>query len=179
MISGGRERVVKVAGVARRPSIRPKPVTPPRASLAPTPTWTLPPVRTPQPRIGKRRVLELVDQDDSVDQSVPELPSLSVAPRPRWNLPRTLAFAVAAVLAASLTTAAVVWTASARRDAAEATEAVGTTTLVSASLAVPVVPVAPPPNANAGVAPSSPAIPVVDVNELPSVPGRVATGASR
>ena len=179
MISGGRERVVKVAGVARRPSIRPKPVTPARASLAPTPTWTLPPARTPQPRIGKRLVLVLVDQDDGVDQSVHELPSLAVAQRPRWKLARTLAFAVAAVLAASFTTAAVVWTASARRDAAETTEAVGTTTLASASLAIPGVPVAPPPNANASVAPASPPIPVVDVNELPSVPGRVASGASR
>ena len=157
MISGGRERVVKVAGVARRPSIRPKPVTPPRASLALTPTWTLPPVRTPEPRIGKRLVLELVDQDDSMEQSVTEPASLAVAPQPFWKLPRTLAFAVAAVLAASFTTAAVVWTASARRDAAEATEAVGTTTLASASLAMPGVPQALSPVANAGLAPSSPA----------------------
>lgn len=179
MISGGSERVVKVAGVTRRPSIRPKPVTPPRASLVPTPTptWRLPPVRTPELRVAKRPTLVLVEQDDTVDELV--TPSLVIAPSARsWKQPRTLALAVAAVLAAAFTTTAVVWTASARRDAAEATEAVGTTTLASASLSMPVAPAAPP-TANAGEAPSSPAIPVVDVNSLPSVPGRIASGASR
>ena len=179
MISGGSEREVKMAGVARRPSIRPRPVTPPRVSLVTTPTWTLPPVRTPQPRIAKRLVLELVDPDESTYPSVTQVPSLVVAPSPFWKQPRTLALAVAAVLAAALTTIAVVWTASARREVAEATEAVGTTTLASASLAMPVVPVASPPSAKARVAPASPAIPVVDVNSLPSVPGRIASGASR
>lgn len=176
MISGGNARVSNVAGVARRPAIRPKPVTPPRASLAPTPTWTLPPVRSPAPRVAKRPVLLLVDQDDR-DEVVTDVPSLAVAPSARaWRQPRTLALALASVLAAAFATTALVWTASARRDAAEATEAVGTTTLASASLALPAGPVAPP---TANAAAPSPAIPVVDVNSLPSAPGRVASGASR
>ncbi len=178
MISGGNDSVVKVAGAARRPSIRPKAVTPPRtASPDPlrTPTWTLPPVRTPAPRIAKRPILELVDQDDSESELVAPPPS-SLVLAPWWKQPRTIALVAASVLAAAFTTAAVVWTASARRDAAEAIEAVGTTTLASASLtlsAPPASPVLAPP------AQVAPAIPVVDVNSLPSVPGRVASGSAR
>ncbi len=178
MISGGSDRVNHVAGVARRPSIRPKPVTPPRASLAPTPTWTLPPVRPPEPRVAKRPILMLVEQDDR-DEVVADLPSLVVPPRARaWRQPRTLALAIASVLAAVFATTAGVWTASARRDAAEATQAVGTTTLASASLAMPAAPVAAA-STNAAATPASPAVPVVDVNSLPSVPNRIASGASR
>jgi hypothetical protein len=184
MISGGSERVVKVSGVTRRPSIRPKPVTPPRSSLAPTPTptptWRLPPVRAPEPRVARRPTLVLVEEDESVEELVMPAPFALPSARSRMQ-PRTLGLAVAAVLAAAFTTAAVVWTASARRDAAEAKEVVSTTTLASASLSMPVAPAAPP-RAKAAAAPSSsprPAIPVVDVNSLPSVPGRIASGASR
>jgi len=174
MMAGGNERVVKVAGTARRPSIRPKPVTPPRTAtpLHHTGTWTLPPVRTPAPHVAKRPVLTLVGPDESLDAVLSGgLPSLVTVAW--WRQPRAVALVVASVLVAAFATTAVVWTASARRDAAEATEAVGTTTLASASLSLPAPPAAP-----ASDAPVAPAIPVVDVNSLPSVPGRVATSSA-
>jgi hypothetical protein len=185
MIEGGSDRMgdasaVKTAGVSRRPSIRPKPVTPPRsaAPLHQTGTWTLPPVRTPAPRtvVAKRPVLVLVEQDEST-RDVASMLSPGVEGIAWWRQPRAVALVVASVLVAGFATTAIVWTASARRDAAEGTEAVGTTTLASASLASPVAPRAPP----VLVAPSvgQPAILEVDVNRLPSAPSRVASGAPR
>ena len=174
MMAGGSDRVVKAAAV-RRPSIRPKPVTPPRAA-APAraaATWTLPPVRTPEVRAPKRPVLALVGPDESLDDVATDLPSFASAPSPSpWLPPRSVALAVAAVLAAAFATTAIVWTAIARRDAAEVTEAVGTTTLASASLPLTASPAL-------TAEPDRPAIPVVDVNSLPSAPSLTASGAPR
>lgn len=177
MISGGNDGVVKVAGAARRPSIRPKPVTPPRAQspLQQTGTWKLPPVRTPAPHavVAKRPVLALVEQEEEV-----AIEPASLALVAWWRQPRTVALVAASVLAAAFATTAVVWTASARRDAAEAAEAieaVGTTTLASASLSLSSPPLPAPP----ATITTEPAIPVVDVNSLPPAPSRVASGATR
>ena len=173
MMAGRNDGVVKVAGAPRRPSIRPKAVTPPRADapLTLTPTWTLPSVRTPEPRVAKRPHLVLLDQDETFDEIASELPALR--PAAWWNQPRSVALAVASVLAAAFATSAVVWTAMARRDLDEASVAVSTTTISSASLSL-----TSPLSVTAPL--SAPAaIPVVDVNSLPSVPNRMATRSAR
>jgi hypothetical protein len=184
MMAGGKDGV-KVASSARRPSIRPKAVTPPRAGASShvtlaahdTPTRRLPPVRTPEPRIAKRRVLVLVDQDDTIDEVASQLPALVMAPHESawWKQPRSVALVVVSVLAAAFTTTAVVWTALARRDAAEASVAVSTTTISSASLTLeaPLVPTLAEPRRHDS------AIPVVDVNSLPAAPSRMATSSAR
>jgi hypothetical protein len=125
--------------------------------------------------VAKRPVLALVEQDEST-RDVTSVPT-PVEVLAWWRQPRAVALVVASVLAAAFATTAVVWTASARRDAAEATEAVGTTTLASASLSVPVAPSAPEATAVHPRA-DEPVIPVVDVNRLPSVPNQVASGAA-
>ena len=173
MMAGGKDGVVKVAGAARRPSIRPKPVTPPRADARLTPTWTLPPVRTPAPRVAKRPVLVLVDQDETFDDVACAVNVLQTAPW--WQQPRSIALVVASVLAAAFATTAVVWTAIARRDAETFDDrAVSTTTISSASLTIE-KPLAPP------VAPRQHevTVPVVDVNSLPAAPSRMATSSAR
>lgn len=185
MMSGGNDGVVKVAAAARRPAIRPKPVTPPRTAspLHHTGTWTLPPVRTPAPHpvAVKRPVLALVEQ---VEQQAEEA---ALAPAPLeviawWRQPRTVGLVAASVLACTFTTTAVVWTASARREAAEAAEAieaVGTTTLASASLSLSAPPATTTTTTPTTPRATEPAIPEVDVNSLPPAPSRVASGATR
>ena len=177
MMAGGKDGVVKVTGVARRPSIRPKPVTPPRAGAPSprtrlTPTWTLPPVRTPAPRVASRPVLALVEHDETNDDVPSVLPADRVATW--WRQPRPVALVVASVLAAAFATTAIVWMAIARRDAAEASVAVSTTTISSASLAIE------PPVDSPELAPGQhdSALPVVDVNSLPAAPTQMATGSA-
>jgi hypothetical protein len=178
MMAGGDDGVVRTAR-ARRPSIRPKSVTPPRAaSPSHTGTWTLPPVRTPAPRAVRPRPVLMLIADET--EGAVEVPARAEeAPpdvSPSWlarRQPGAIALAVASVLAAAFVTTAVVWTAIERRDAAEAAlSSASTTTLSSAPAAISTSKPAP---ASASV----PSLPVVDVNSLPPAPNRVASGAAR
>jgi hypothetical protein len=184
MIAGGDDGTDKAARVlARRPTIRPRPVTPPRTATAttamsstpatPAPrAWRLPPVRLPSPRItaraqagaATRPVLLLVA--DASDQFEIALRHDAGAGEGRrmWRAPRIIALAAASVVVLAAAVVLVVW-ASARPSEQLATSAVSAraATIATAATALP---------AAKAAEPAAPEIPLVDVKSLPPAPRR-------
>ena len=186
MMAGGNDGTDSTARVlVRRPTIRPRPVTPPRSaevggrpdgaattSNAPPPTWKLPPVRLPAPRprltespAEERPVLLLVaDASDQFEIARRHDRSVDVTSAPRRPSLRI----VALVAAAALVVLAVAGALAITGRPAQATQATsprqGTqpTQAPQAAQGAAASKPAPAPSA------TSPVIPVVDVKSLPS-----------
>ena len=187
MIADGDEGTDKAPRVvARRPAIRPRPVTPPRSAQAtapgttmtaqPTPTWRLPPVRIPSPRIrvseareAERPVLLLVA--DASDQFELALLHESAETRPvRGTRTIAIALAIAAagvailVGAVALSLAFVRPSPSFRATTPARAAGAGTGTKTGAAAA----PATATTTATAESVAAAPVIPVFDVKSLPT-----------
>jgi ribonuclease E len=177
MMAGGNDGTDSTPRVlVRRPTIRPRPVTPPRSANAattatapaPTPTWKLPPVRLPSPRplfaearADVRPVLLLVaDASDQFDIARRHARPSAVTSAPRHRFPRTVAMVAAGALV-MLAVAAALAVAGRPEAVAQATPA------SPASPATPATPATEPLPAVTTAAPTSPLIPLVDVKSLP------------
>jgi len=178
MIAGGDDGTEKAARVlARRPTIRPRPVTPPRTAT--TPTWRLPPVRLPSPRITEARaaarpvLLLVADASDQFEIALRHESSTAEASRPTWRSPRTIAVVAASVVVLAVAVVVVVW-ASARPSEQLHTKAVPARAAAIATATARTTPTsAPAPQAAPAAKPAeaaSPVIPLVDVKSLPPAP---------
>jgi hypothetical protein len=188
MMAGGDDGTDKAARVlARRPTIRPRAVTPPRSATAtPTPTATatkkLPPMRLPSPRVrateaeraASRSVLLLVA--DASDQfEVARLHDhhddrANGADRPAWRAPRTMALAASTVMVLAAAAVVVAW-ASGRPTEQLQTSASSTRTAPTSTAVVIALPSRVPAVATSDE-PAAPSIPVFDVKSLPPAPRR-------
>jgi hypothetical protein len=182
-IAGGDDGTEKAARVlARRPTIRPRPVTPPRTAAA-TPAapaaarvWTLPPVRLPSPRIhtraqastAMRPVLLLVaDASDQFEIALRH-DERAAAARRNWRGSRTIALATASLVVLAVAAGLVGW-ASARPSEQLQTSAVAARS-ASQTRATAMPTVLP---AAKAAEPALPVIPLVDVKSLPPAPRRM------
>ena len=188
MMAGGDDGTDKGARVlARRPTIRPRAVTPPRtaavtsraaAPVTKAQTWTLPPVRLPSPRVratesatahaATRPVLLLVaDASDQFEVARRHDDEGIGAARRAWRAPRTMALAALTMLVLAAAGVVVVW-ASARPTEQLQTSALAvraTSTATSAAVSMP-------PSVPKATQPAAPSIPVFDVKSLPPAPRR-------
>lgn len=181
------------SSAVRRPTIRPKAITPPRGTtteesavvpasgLSARGGWMLPPVRPPavrRPIAPPRPVLQIVTDEESGDVRVPQsAESMPVAlPAPAagaaaWLAPPRVHWLIAAGVAVLLLAIAfVLIAASGRADASRVSSA----TTLSAERATAV---------STSTIPSTPAdpgaVPVFDVNSLPAAATQGASRASR
>jgi hypothetical protein len=165
MIADGDSGPGKVFRMARRPAIRARAITPPRAASPASTARTR--VQLPIVRPPARHRLQLVTDDDANEalHQAAHAPQTMPPPAPTgaersWSRvsSRPLVLVMVAAAAALVAFATLI----AVRSVSRANEdRPGTTTLTSSLQATPE-------NAATPIAPAEPAIPVVDVNSLPT-----------
>ena len=165
MIAGGDDGMKAGMRVVRRPTIRPRPITPARAAS------TLPPARLPTPRAPRRPVLLIVDEDESEALSLPA----TAQPAGRasfWSRRRIVAVTGALVVLVAVAAMVGAQLASLRAMpvAVSTTETTGVA-IVTRTTPAPTV-------RTPAARPEEPAVPVFDVNSLPAAP-RSPARASR
>lgn len=183
MIAGGGDGTEKAARVlARRPTIRPRPVTPPRAApanatasnpaRATAPTWRLPPVRLPSPRIAEARaaarpvLLLVADASDQFEIALRHESTQAETRRPLWGSPRTLAVVTAAAVVLAVAALAVGWASARPGDRPPTSVTPARVAVIATAKPTPTsVPATQAPQVVAQVVPQ--VIPLVDVKSLP------------
>ena len=182
MIAGGDDGSEKAGRVlARRPTIRPRPVTPPRsATTTPAPvakglTWKLPPVRLPSPRIAEARaaarpvLLLVADASDQFEiargHESSGAPSSGLRGRSPWSIANVAI--VVAVSAVVLVVAALAATWASSRPSEQLQTSAASPRATARATTAPAM--QSPPAAMPAPA-ASPDIPVVDVKSLPPAP---------
>ncbi len=187
MAAGGDGTNKPVRTLARRPTIRPRAVTPPRsATSAPTPTWRLPPVRLPSPRVPSppreaaradaRPVLLLVaDASDQLEVARLHDEAPGGAVRAARRAPRAMALAASTVMVlAAVVVVVVAWVvvawASGRPTEPLQTSAMSTRTAPTSIVITNALPARVPAAAAKADESAARSIPVFDVKSLPPAP---------